>query len=104
MDLLLRSAPNASSCQSHQEESQLNEINEALFWTTTVVSALIVIPGAVANIVVLYYAKQEPSTGALRHLNRVVKHLAVSDLLYGVLATPFSLAYWRLGKIYTYSE
>ena len=89
----------ASSCESHQGGSQINQINEVLFWITTVVSVLIVIPGVVANVLVLYYAKQEPSIGPLRHLNKVVKHLAVSDILLGVLATPLSLAYWYMGNI-----
>ncbi len=80
-------------------KSQLNDINEVLFWITTVVSALIVIPGIIANVLVLYYAKQEPSTGPLRHLNKVVTHLAVSDLLYGVLASPLILAYWYMGNV-----
>ena len=99
MSSLLRSTPNASSCQNHQQGSQLNEINEVMFWITTVVCAPIVILGAVANVLVLCYAKQEPLRRTLRHLNRVVKNLAVSDLLYGVLATPFALAYWHLGNI-----
>ena len=99
MSFPLRSTLNGSSCQTHQGESQLTEIQEVLFWITTVVSALIIVPGVLANILVLYYAKQEPSTGPLRHLNRVVKNLAVSDLLFGVLATPLSSYYWYMGKI-----
>ena len=98
MSIQLRLTPNASSCQSHQEEIHLNEINEVLFWITTSISALIVILGTVANALVLYYAKQEPSIGPLRHLNKVVTHLAVSDLLYGVLASPLILAYWYMGN------
>ena len=99
MSLQVRLTPNASSCQGYQEFSQLNEINEVLFWITTVVSVLIVIPGVVANVLVLYYAKQEPSIGPLRHLNKVVTHLAVSDLLYGVLVTPLTSACWYMGNI-----
>ena len=98
MSFQSRLTPNASACQSHQEESQLNEINEVFFWITTSISALIVILGTVANALVLYYAKQEPSIGPFRHLNKVVKHLAVSDLLYGVLAIPLTLAYTHMGN------
>ena len=95
---LLRSTQNVSDCQSNQEGSQLNEINEILLGITAAICTLIVILGAVANALVLYYAKQEPPTGTLSHLNRVVKHLAVSDLLYGVLGTPLALAHWKISK------
>ena len=91
-------APNVSACQSHQQESQIDQTNEVLFWTTVAVSGLIVIFGAIANSLVIYFANQEPWTVALRHLNKVVKHLAVSDFLYGVLAYPLLLLYWKMGK------
>ena len=90
--------PNVSICQSHQEEVQIDQINEALFWTAATVSSLIVILGVIANVLVIYFANQEPPAGTLRHLNKVVKHLAVSDILYGVLGMPLSLAYWKTGK------
>ena len=93
--------PNVSICQSHQEEVQIDQINEALFWTTASVSSLIVIFGVIANILVIYFANQEPPSGTLHHLNKVVKHLAVSDLLYGVLANPLFMAYWKTGKSHT---
>ena len=99
MTFRLLTTPNISACESYQEESQINEINEALFWTAVAVSTLISIFGAIANIIVIYFANQEPSTGTLHHLNNVVKHLAVSDTLYGVLACPLSLVYWKSGKI-----
>ena len=93
--------PNVSICQSHQEEVQIDQINEALFWTAAVVSSMIVIFGVIANILVIYFANQEPPSGTFRHLNKVVIHLAVSDLLNGVLANPFLLAYWKTGKSQT---
>ena len=94
----LASTPNVSARQSQQEESQINQVNDVLFWTVSAVCILIVIFGAIANTLVIYFANQEPSTVTLRHLNKAVKHLAVSDLLYGVLGIPLSLAYWRMGK------
>ena len=81
------------------EESQNDQIIEILFWTGTAISALIVIVGIISNILVLYFASTKPLVGALRHLNRVVKHLAASDLLYAVTAIPISTAYWKMGKI-----
>ena len=95
----LLSTPNASSYQSHQQESQISQTDEVVFWTATAVSTLIVIFGTIANSLVLYFANKESLTGRpLRHLNTVVKHLAVADLLYGVLACPLFYAYWKMGK------
>ena len=75
-----------------------NEINEVLFWTSATIATLIGIFGTIANVLVIYFAKQEPPTGTLRRLNRVVKQLAISDILIAVLACPLKLAYWKLGK------
>ena len=99
MDFLRVSQQNVSACQSHQGAAEINQINQVLFWTAAVVSILISIFGVIANCLVIYFANQEPSTGALRHLNQVVKHLAVADMLYGVLVSPCSLAYWKIGKL-----
>ena len=101
MSYRLLSTPNVSACHSQQEESQINQINEVLFWTAAAVSTLMTILGTIANCLVIYFSIQEPWTGTLRYLNKVVKHLAVSDLLLGVLATPFCLVYWKMGKTYT---
>ena len=97
MDFSLIS-PNVSACQRHRGETQIDQTNEALFWTAVTISSLIVIFGAIANILVIYFASQEPWTGKVRHLNKVVKHLAVSDLLYGVIGHPLVLLYWKRGK------
>ena len=99
MSFRLAITPNVSACQSHHEESQINQINEVLFWTAAAVCTLIFTFGAIADGLVIYFANQEPSTGALRHLNKVVKQLAVSDILLGVLACPLTLAYWKMGKL-----
>ena len=92
------SAPNVSACQNNQQEFQINQINEVLFWTAAAVSTLMTILGTIANCLVIYFSIQEPWTGTLRHLNKAVKHLAVSNLLYGLLGCPMSLAYWKMGK------
>ena len=92
-------APNVSACQNHQEQPQINQIDEILFSTTVAISTLIVIFGVIANTLVIYFANQENSTTTLRYLNIIVKHLAISDLLCGVLATTGFLVYWRMGKI-----
>ena len=88
---------NASSCQI-QGESQISKINEIWFWVSTIIIILIIVFGAMSNGLVIYFATHTPMIGPLRHINMVVKHLAVSDLLYGLLACPSQAAYWRLSK------
>ena len=94
----LETTMNTSICQGHQEESQISQINEILFWTSTAISTLIVVFGILSNSLVLYFSKTKTMAGSLRHLNTVVKHLAVSDLLYGLLACPLMSLYWKTGK------
>ena len=91
-------AQNVSFCQNYQDESETDQINEGLFWTTATICSLIAMFGMIANGIVLYFANQQPFIGALRHLNTVVIHLAVANFLYGLLGCPLSLLYWKKGK------
>ena len=92
------STPNASSCQNYPEQAEIGQINEGLFWTAATICSLIALFGMIANGVVLYFVNKEPFAGALRHINTVVKHLAVANFLYGLLGCPLSLTYWKAGK------
>ena len=92
------STPNASSCHSYQDKSEIDQINEGLFWTAALICSLIAVFGMIANGVVLYFVNKEPFAGALRHINTVVIHLAVANFLYGLLGCPLSLTYWKAGK------
>ena len=97
----LAPTPNASSCENYQQQSQINQINEALFWTAAAVCTLIALFGIIANGLVIYFAKHDLQmiySRTLRHINTVVKHLAVSNLLYGLVGCPLLLAYWKEGK------
>ena len=95
----LESTSNISTCQGHHEEPEISPINEIWFWTSTAVLTLVVIVGILSNSLVLYFANTKRNRGTMRHLNTVVKHLAVSDLLYGVLACPCMCVWWKMGKI-----
>ena len=88
-----------TSLHAYHEESQNDQTIDILFWTGTAISILIVIVGIIANSLVLYFASTKSLTGTLCHLNTVVKHLAASDLLYGVIAFPLVCVYWKMGKI-----
>ena len=88
---------NGSACHDYQQELQMDKPNQIIFGVAMGVCALIAVFGMIANGLVLYFATHQPFAGALRHINTVVKHLAVSDSLYGLLSTPFSLVYWYQG-------
>ena len=98
--MIYRSAltPNASSCHTYQGESEIGQINEGIFWIAATICSLIAMFGMAANGIVLYFANQQPFIGDLRHINTVVKHLAVANFFYGLLGCPLSLLYWKKGK------
>ena len=58
--------------------------------------------GIVLNVLVIYFANQTKLPKAFGHLNAAVKHLAVSDLLYALVACPVLLVNFRMGKFQQY--
>ena len=95
---LTTGAPNNTvSCQEHGDFG-INERYQIWYWVVVALFALIVLIGTILNSLVIYFAKHQKA-GALRHLNTVVAHLAVSDLLYATLACPLLLHRFTMGKI-----
>ena len=91
---------NSTSCHGKRgHEHHMDQRYEVWFWVLVAVCTMILLIGAILNSLVIYFINQKPLTGAFRHLNTVVRHLAVSDLLYGILACPFALAQFKTGKI-----
>ena len=82
------------------EDSLISLESKILMWVLCAVCALTSIVGFLGNGFVLYFAHSHKSEfGAFRYLNKVVKHLAVADLMYGVLAAPLQMLYWTQGTI-----
>ena len=69
---------------------------EAGFGILVAVGTFIILTGLVLNSLVIYFANQNRLTGSLAHLNTVVKHLAVSDLMFALLACPFFLTTFQM--------
>ena len=63
-----------------------------------VVTAIIPV-GTILNSFVIHFTNHKSLTG-FPHLNTVVRQLAVSDLLYGILAYPLMLIGWKMRKIF----
>ena len=57
-------------------------------WLPNVLYAIIGIIGITGNGFVIYYAHKSRDTGLFRHLNKVVRNLAITDFLYGLCAIP----------------
>ena len=86
----------ATPCQG-QGPPKINPKHEVWFGVVVAICSLIVTIGTILNSLVIYFAKRKPLTGTLRHLNMAVRQLAVSDLLFGILAFPLNLYRIQLG-------
>ena len=68
------------------------------FWCSV---ALFTIAGLISifgNGLVLYATNLRKDEGKFEHINLVVKHLALSDFLFGLIGTPFSILFLYMGK------
>ena len=57
-------------------------------WLPNALYVIIGIIGITGNGLVVYCAHKSRDTGMFRHLNKVVRNLAITDLLYGVCGIP----------------
>ena len=81
-------------------QEELSPVIGGWFSAAAAIGALIILFSTIANALVIYFSRKNPlKRGTLRHLNTVVKHLAIADLLYGLLSSPFTFAYWKAGNI-----
>ena len=74
--------------------------NFELFWTFASVCFLNAIITLIGNGVVIYVSHQTRNTGRLRHLDGVVKSLAVTDFLFGLIGTPLIVINYYYGRLY----
>ena len=73
--------------------------HEVWFWVAATTEAMIIIVGVTLNSLVIRFTNQKSLTGTFPHLNATVRQLAVSDLLYGLLACPLMTLGWKMSKI-----
>ena len=70
------------------------------FYALIVIYTLLSIIGMIGNGLVIYVANRSPKGGALRHLNKVVRNLAITDFLYSVFGSPLTMVYWTWSKFW----
>ena len=74
------------------------EKNKVLFWCFAFVCLCISIITIIGNGIVFVVSHQSRNTTRLRHLDGVVKSLAVTDFLFGLLGTPMIAINYYLSK------
>ena len=73
-----------------------------LFWCFASACIMIAITAIIGNGMVIYVSHQtRNNTGRLRHLDGVVKSLAVTDFLFGLVGTPIVIITYYMGKLRT---
>jgi hypothetical protein len=76
--------------------------NEILFWGFAFVCLSISIITIIGNGIVFFVSHQTRNTTRLRHLDGVVKSLAVTDFLFGLLGAPMIAVNYYLRKLFVY--
>ena len=63
---------------------------DVIFWTGVLISIVTSITAVLGNGLVIYAAHQKVNRGRLRYLDSVIRSLAMTDLLFGLIGTPFN--------------
>ena len=74
------------------------ERNKPLLWSTGFVCIVISIICIIGNGMVIYVSHQTRNTGRFNYLDGVVKSLAVTDFLFGLIGIPVIITTYYLGK------
>ena len=86
---------------SMSEEEVLSAYDKhfALFWSLVAFSLLIAAITIIGNGLVIYATYSTKNLGRLRYLDGVVRSLAFTDLLFGLLGTPLVVINYYKGKL-----
>ena len=71
----------------------------ALFWALLVFYLCIAVVGIIGNCLVIYASYGNKNSGPLRYLDDVVKSLAVTDMLFGVVGAPCIIFIYYMGEL-----
>ena len=85
-----------SSAES--ELQKLNEIGNIVFYVSAVLIGLMGVFCTLGNGLVLYISNKNKDFGGFREINSVVKNMALSDFLFGVIGCPLTIVWWYWGK------
>ena len=83
---------------SNNETFSAADVEETTFWVSVALCLLMGIVSALGNGLVLHVASKKDDLGGFCQINWVVKNLALSDLLFGIIGCPLTIVFWYWGK------
>ena len=84
---------NSTSSKSFDERASL-----IAFWFSAVICAITGVVSIFGNGMVIYVASSKDDLSRFKHMNWAVKNLAISDLMYGIIAVPLTIVLMWWGK------
>ena len=76
------------------------EQHKSLFWVIGVFYLCLALIGVIGNGLVIYASYGTRNDGPMRHLDDVIKSLAVADALFALIGTPLLIYKYKLGEFY----
>lgn len=86
-----------SSASTPYEELTGYEKNKSLFWCFATMCLCIAIVTVVGNVMVIVASKRKQNFTRLRYFDGIVKSLAVTDFLFGLIGVPLMVINYYLG-------
>ena len=86
-----------------EEFDEMIKIGNGVFYFSAVLIVLMGLFCTVGNGLVLYISNKNKDFGGFREINSVVKQLALSDFLFGLVGCPLTIVWWYWGKKYHFS-
>ena len=84
---------------SSSEAASFEFASLILFWISAVLCFVMGMLSSFGNGLVFYLCNKKNDFGGYREVNWVVKNLALSDMLFGLVGSPLTIVYWTWGKI-----
>ena len=70
-----------------------------IFLVNMVICVLMGIGTILGNLIVIVTITRKKSSGIFRYVNEVVRNLAITDALFGLIGVPLTMVYWYWGKL-----
>ena len=70
-----------------------------IFLVNMVICVLMGIGTVLGNLIVIVTVTRKKSSGIFRYVNEVVRNLAITDALFGLVGVPLTMVYWYWGKL-----
>ena len=77
----------------------VNTLSWTVFWLSVVICLLMGMLSTFGNGLVIYISNKKEDLGGFREINWVVKNLAISDFLFGVVGCPLTIVFWCWGRL-----